>query len=118
MYAIPKLLKDAGITWDELDLYEIHEAFAAQVLSTIRAIESPEFAREKLGLSAAIGKVDPKKLNLNGGSISIGHPFGATGGRMILQTLYELKAQKKRHGLISVCAASGLGSVMVIEANV
>ena len=118
VYAIPKALKQAGLTWDQLDIYEIHEAFAAQVLSTIRAIESPEFAKEKLGLSAAIGKVNPQKLNLNGGSVSIGHPFGATGGRLILQTLHELKNQKKKHGLISVCAAGGLGSVMILEANV
>ena len=116
-YAIPKALAMAGLTWDELDLYEIHEAFAAQVISTIRAIESPEFCKEKLGLAAPIGKVDPKKLNLNGGSISIGHPFGATGGRVILQALHELKAQQKRYGLISVCAAGGLGSVMIVEAH-
>jgi acetyl-CoA acyltransferase len=117
-YAIPKALKMAGLTWDELDLYEIHEAFAAQVISTIRAIESPEFCKEKLGLSAPIGKVNPKKLNLNGGSIAIGHPFGATGGRVILQALHELQAQKKKYGIISVCAAGGLGSVMIVEANV
>ena len=116
-YAIPKALKAAGLTWDQLDLYEIHEAFAAQVLSTLRAIESPEFAKTKLGLPQAIGKVDLKKLNPNGGSIPIGHPFGATGGRMILQTLHELKKSGKQYGLISVCAAGGLGSVMILESN-
>ena len=116
-YAIPKALKAAGLTWDQLDLYEIHEAFAAQVLSTLRAIESTEFAKTKLGLSQAIGKVDLKKLNPNGGSIPIGHPFGATGGRMILQTLHELKKSGKQHGLISVCAAGGLGAVMILESN-
>lgn len=118
VYAIPKALKAAGITWDQLDLYEIHEAFAAQVISTIRAIESPEFARDKLGLSAPIGKFDWSKLNLNGGSVAIGHPFGATGGRLILQTVHQLRKMNKRHGIISVCAAGGLGSVMVIEANI
>jgi acetyl-CoA acyltransferase len=107
----------AGLTWDQLDLYEIHEAFAGQVLATLRAIESPTFAREKLGLSAPIGKIDPAKLNPNGGSVSIGHPFGATGGRLILQTLHQLKASGRQHGLISVCAAGGLGSVMILEAN-
>jgi acetyl-CoA acyltransferase len=117
VYAIQKALKMAGLTWDQLDIYEIHEAFAAQVIATIRAIESPEFAKEKLGLPAALGKVDPSKLNLNGGSISIGHPFGATGGRLILQTLHQLKESGKRHGIISVCAAGGLGSVMVLESN-
>lgn len=117
VYAMPKVLKMAGLTWDQLDLYEIHEAFAAQVIATIRAIESPEFAKDKLGLASPIGKVDPKKLNINGGSIPIGHPFGATGGRMILQTLHELKETGKQHGLISVCAASGIGTVMILESN-
>ncbi len=114
-YAIPKALKMAGITWDQLDLYEIHEAFAAQVIATIRAIESKEFAKDKLGLSAPIGKFDHSKLNLNGGSVSIGHPFGATGTRVILQALHQLKNSGKQFGLISVCAAGGLGSVMVVE---
>ena len=116
-YAIHKALKSAGMTWDQLDLLEIHEAFAAQVIATLRAIESPEFAKNKLGLDAPLGKVDPAKLNLNGGSISIGHPFGATGGRLMLQTLHQLKASGKSTGLISVCAAGGLGSVMILEAN-
>jgi len=115
-YAIPKALKSAGLTWDELDLYEIHEAFAGQVLATLKAIESPEFARSKLNANSAIGKIDLKKLNPNGGSIPLGHPFGATGGRLILQTLHQLRNSGKRRGLISVCAASGLGSVMIVEA--
>ena len=117
VYAIPKALKMAGITWDQIDMYEIHEAFAAQVLSTIKAIESKDFAKDKLGLSEAIGKVDLTKLNLNGGSIPLGHPFGATGGRMVLQTIYGMKQAKKKLGLISICAAGGLGSVMVLESN-
>ncbi len=115
VYAIPKALKMAGITWDQLDIYEIHEAFAAQVIATIRAIESKEFAKDKLGLSAPIGKFDHSKLNLNGGSVSIGHPFGATGTRIVLQALHQLKNSGKQFGLISVCAAGGLGSVMVVE---
>jgi acetyl-CoA acyltransferase len=114
--AIPRALKSAGISWSDLDLLEVHEAFAAQVLSTIRAIESPEYGREKLGLSGAIGTVDRSKLNVNGGSIPLGHPFGATGGRLVLQTLHELRARQKSLGLISICAAGGLGSVMVVEA--
>ena len=76
------------------------------MLATIRAIESEKFN---------IGKVDMKKVNPNGGSIAIGHPFGATGGRMILQTLHELKEMNKQYGLISVCAAGGIGSVMILE---
>lgn len=116
VYAFPAVLQKAGLTFKDIELFEIHEAFAGQVLSTLRALESKKFAEEKLGLSAPIGTVDPARLNLYGGSVSIGHPFGATGGRMILQTLHALKAQKKRFGLISICAAGGLGMVAVIEA--
>lgn len=116
VYAIPKALKSAGVSWNDIDLLEIHEAFAAQVLSTIRAIESDEFAKDKLGLSQKIGTVNMDILNLHGGSIPLGHPFGATGGRMILQTVHGLRAKKKNLGLISICAAGGLGGVMIIEA--
>ena len=115
-FAIPRALKQAGIKWEDLDLIEVHEAFAAQVLGTIKAIESKEWAKEKLGLDKAIGQVDPSKLNVNGGSIPLGHPFGATGARMILQALHELRARKKNLALISICAAGGLGLVMVVEA--
>lgn len=116
VYAIPHALKRAGISWNDLDILEIHEAFAAQVLSTIRAIESDAFCKEKLGLSSAIGKVDFSRLNVNGGSIPLGHPFGATGTRLVIQTLQELRDRKKNLGLISVCAAGGLSGVMVVEA--
>lgn len=115
-YAIPRALKSAGISWGDIDLIEMHEAFAAQALSTVRAIESPSFAKEKLGLSQAIGTVDFSRLNVNGGSIPLGHPFGATGVRVMLQALHELRARKKSLGLISVCAAGGLGGVMIVEA--
>jgi acetyl-CoA acyltransferase len=117
VHAIPRALKSAGVQWSDIDLFEIHEAFAAQVLSTLKAIESPAYAREKLGLSEAIGVIDREKLNVNGGSIPLGHPFGATGGRLVLQTLHELRARKKSLGLISICAAGGLGSVMIVEAT-
>jgi acetyl-CoA acyltransferase len=117
VYAIPRALKMAGLSWDQIQVLEIHEAFAGQVLATIRAIESPEFAKEKLGLNQAIGQVDRSRLNLNGGSVAIGHPFGATGGRMILQTLHQLKKTNQQYGLISICAAGGLGSVMILELN-
>jgi acetyl-CoA acyltransferase len=113
---MPKALKQAGITWRDLDLYEIHEAVAGQVLATIRAIESREWAKEKLGMDQSIGEVDLSKLNVNGGSIPLGHPFGATGGRVILQALHELRNRKKNLGLISICAAGGMGTVMVVEA--
>ncbi|MFL5812858.1 MAG: acetyl-CoA C-acyltransferase [Bdellovibrionia bacterium] len=115
-FVMPKALKQAGITWNDLDLYEIHEAFAGQVLATIRAVESKEWAKEKLGMDQAIGQFDLSKLNVNGGSIPLGHPFGATGGRVILQALHELRNRKKNLGLISICAAGGMGTVMVVEA--
>jgi acetyl-CoA acyltransferase len=115
-FAMPKALKQAGISWDQLDLIEIHEAFAGQVLSTLRAIESPAWCKEKLGLSAPLAQVDRSLVNVNGGSIPLGHPFGATGARLITQTLHELKLRKKNLGLISICAAGGLGMVLVVEA--
>jgi acetyl-CoA acyltransferase len=115
-FVMPKALKAAGVTWNDLDIYEVHEAFAGQVLATIRAVESKEWAKEKLGMDQPIGHVDLSKLNVNGGSIPLGHPFGATGGRMILQTLHELRNRQKNLGLISICAAGGMGTVMVVEA--
>jgi acetyl-CoA acyltransferase len=116
VYAIPRALKNAGVGWEEIDLIEMHEAFAAQVLASLSAIESREFAREKLGLDREIGSVDLDKFNVNGGSIAMGHPFGATGTRLVLQTLHELRSRKKNLGLISVCAAGGLGVVLIVEA--
>jgi acetyl-CoA acyltransferase len=115
-FAIPKALKLAGITWKDIDLIEMHEAFAAQVLGTVKAIESKKWAQDKLGLDHAIGQVDPSKLNVNGGSIPLGHPFGATGTRVILQALHELRARQKNIALVSICAASGLGMILVLEA--
>lgn len=116
VYAIPRALKKAGITWKDIDLIEMHEAFAGQVLATIKAIESKEWAQEKLGLGSAIGEVNLNKLNVNGGSIPLGHPFGATGTRMILQALHELRARQKNLALISICAAGGMGMVLIVEA--
>lgn len=116
-FAIPKALKLAGVKWDEIDLIEMHEAFAGQVLATLKALGSPEWAKEKLGQKdEAVGQVDMAKLNVNGGSIPLGHPFGATGVRLILQCFHELKIRQKKLGLISVCAAGGLGMAMIIEA--
>lgn len=115
VFAFPRLLKMAGITWDQIDLFEIHEAFAAQVLATVKAVESDEFAKTKLGLDRAIGRIDRSRLNVNGGSIPLGHPFGATGGRMVLQALHELHRRQKNLALISVCAAGGMGAAMIVE---
>lgn len=115
-FAIPKALNLAGVKWDEIDLIEMHEAFAGQVLATLKALGSPEWAKEKLGQSDAVGQVDMAKFNVNGGSIPLGHPFGATGIRLILQCLHELKNRQRKLGLISACAAGGLGMAMIVEA--
>ena len=115
-YAIPIALKKAGVTFNQIDLIEMHEAFAGQALATLRALESEQWAKEKMNLSQAIGQINPAILNVNGGSIALGHPFGATGVRVILQALHELKARNKNLALISVCAAGGLGTAMVVEA--
>ncbi len=114
-FAVPKALDRAGITWSELGLVEMHEAFASQVLSNIQAFESKKWAEEKLGRSAAIGQVDWETLNVMGGSISIGHPFGATGGRITTTLANEMKRRDVQFGLISVCAQGGMGFAMVLE---
>jgi acetyl-CoA acyltransferase len=113
-YATPLALKRAGMTLADVDLVEMHEAFAAQVASNLQALASAEFAR-KAGWSAPVGEVDRTRLNLAGGSISIGHPFGATGARIVTQALHELKRQNKNTVLCTVCAAGGLGAAVVLE---
>jgi acetyl-CoA acyltransferase len=114
-YAAPIALERAGLRLADMDLVEMHEAFAAQVLSNLKAMASPRFAREELGRSAALGEVDLARLNVNGGSIALGHPFGATGARVVMQALYELKRQGKQFALVTVCAAGGHGCAMVLE---
>lgn len=117
VFAAPKALERAGLTLKDMDLIDMHEAFAAQIGSNLQAFGSKKFAEERLGLSEAIGEVDPEKLNVNGGSIAIGHPFAATGGRMVLSTLRELKKRKKQHALLTLCAAGGIGAAVVLEAT-
>ena len=114
-YAAPVALDRAGLTLKDMDLVDMHEAFAAQVLSNLQAFGSKAFAEKELGRSQAIGEVDPAKLNVNGGSIALGHPFAATGARMITQTLRELGRREKQHALITVCAAGALGAAVVLE---
>jgi acetyl-CoA acyltransferase len=114
-YAAPIALERAGLTLKDLDLLDMHEAFAAQVLSNIMGFESKKFAEEKLGRSAPLGEVDRTKLNVNGGSIAIGHPFGATGARMVTQQLRELKRRGQNLGMCTICAAGGLGAALVLE---
>lgn len=112
--AAPKALKRAGLTLQAMDLVEMHEAFAAQVLSNLKGFESQEWA-ERAGLSAPLGEVDRSKLNVLGGSISIGHPFGATGARITTTLMNELERRGGQFGLMTVCAAGGLGFSMVVE---
>jgi acetyl-CoA acyltransferase len=113
-YAVPKALERAGITWGELGLLEIHEAFAAQVLSNVQAWESPLWA-ERLGLPAPVGEVDWDRTNVMGGSIAIGHPFGATGARIVTTLANEMRRRNVQFGLISICAQGGMGSALVLE---
>jgi acetyl-CoA C-acetyltransferase len=114
-YAMPRMLQREGLTLQDFDFYEIHEAFASQVLATLAAWESPEFCKEKLGLDAPLGSIDRAKLNVNGSSLAAGHPFAATGGR-IVATLAKLLAEKgSGRGLISICAAGGQGVVAILE---
>jgi acetyl-CoA C-acetyltransferase len=115
VYAVPRLLRKAGLTLQDFDFYEIHEAFAAVVLCTLAAWESESYCREKLGLPSALGAIDRARLNVNGSSIAAGHPFAATGGR-IVATLAKLLAMKgSGRGLISICAAGGQGVTAILE---
>ncbi|MGH8183411.1 MAG: acetyl-CoA C-acetyltransferase [Rhodanobacteraceae bacterium] len=113
--AVPRLLKRAGLTLQDFDFYEIHEAFAAQVLCQLRAWESADYCRSRLGLDAPLGAIDPAKINVCGSSLATGHPFAATGAR-IVATLAKLLAQKgSGRGLISICTAGGMGVVAILE---
>jgi acetyl-CoA C-acetyltransferase len=113
--AVPRMLDQAGLTLQDFDFYEIHEAFAAQVLCTLRAWESADYCRDRLGRSEPLGSIDPAKLNVNGSSLATGHPFAATGARLVA-TLAKLLEQKgSGRGLISVCTAGGMGITAILE---
>ncbi len=115
-YAVPAMLKDAGITLQDFDYYEIHEAFAGQVLCTLKAWETPEYCRDVLGLPGALGSIDRSKLNVKGGSIAVGHPFAATGTRIVAGLAKLLASDSKaKRGLISVCTAGGMGVTAILE---
>ena len=115
VYAVPRMLADAGLTLQDFDFYEIHEAFAAQVLCTLKAWESPDYCRERLGLSGALGSIDRTKLNVKGSSVALGHPFAATGAR-IVATLTKLLVRRGRgRGLVSICTAGGMGVTAILE---
>ena len=114
-YAMPRMLERAGLSLQDFDFYEVHEAFASQLLSTLKAWEDPVFCKERLGLDASLGSIDRSKLNVNGSSLAAGHPFAATGGR-ILANLAKLLDQKgSGKGVISICAAGGQGVVAILE---
>ena len=114
-YAIPRVLAAARLSLQDIDVFEIHEAFAGQILAVLRALASPGFAKERLGASAPVGDVPPERLNAWGGSLAIGHPFGATGVRLILTAARRLIEEDGQFALVSACAAGGLGTAMLLE---
>jgi acetyl-CoA C-acetyltransferase len=115
VYAVPRMLKRNGLTLDDFDIVEIHEAFASQVLATLKAWEDPEFCRNRLGLDGPLGTVDRAKLNPKGSSLAAGHPFAATGGRILAGAAKMLAERGSGRALISICAAGGQGVVAIVE---
>lgn len=115
VYAVPRMLDRAGITLQDFDIYEIHEAFAAQTLCTLRAWEDDKFCRDRLGRDKALGSIDRSKLNLKGGSVALGHPFAATGARIVGALAKQLAERGSGRGLISVCTAGGMGVTAILE---
>lgn len=114
-YAVAKLLQRNNLTLQDFDFYEIHEAFAGQVLCTLKAFESTEYCTKKLGLPGALGSIDRNKLNVNGSSLAVGHPFAATGGRIVATLAKMLHDKGSGRGLISICTAGGMGVAAIIE---
>jgi acetyl-CoA C-acetyltransferase len=114
-YAMPRMLDRAGLTLQDFDFYEIHEAFASQVLATLKAWEDPIFCKERLGLDAPLGAIDRSKLNVAGGSLAAGHPFAATGGRIVATLAKLLAEQGSGRGVVSICAAGGQGVTAILE---
>ena len=117
-YGIPRLLVRNGLTYADIDLWEIHEAFAAQVLAHIKALESAQFLRDKVGITAPLGTLARERMNPNGGSVALGHPFGATGARILSQAVKELAARPAgQRAIVSICADGGQGSVVLLESG-
>jgi acetyl-CoA C-acetyltransferase len=114
-YAMPRMLDRAGLTLQDFDFYEIHEAFASQVLATLKAWEDPIFCKERLGLDAPLGAIDRSKLNVAGGSLAAGHPFAATGGRIVATLAKLLAEQGSGRGVVSICAAGDRGVTAILE---
>ncbi|MFL5867113.1 MAG: acetyl-CoA C-acetyltransferase [Thermoleophilaceae bacterium] len=115
LYAVPRLLERNGLSLQDFDFYEIHEAFASQVLATLKAWEDPQFCRERLGRDEPLGSLDRSKLNVNGGSLAVGHPFAATGARIVGTLAKQLAERGSGRGLVSICAAGGQGLVAILE---
>jgi acetyl-CoA C-acetyltransferase len=115
-YAVSAMLKDANMRLQDFDFYEIHEAFAAQTIATLKAWQSEKFCRERLGRDHAMGPIDMTKMNVKGGSIAIGHPFAATGARIVATMARLLSEKGSGRGLISVCTAGGMGVTAILEA--
>ncbi|WP_157556956.1 acetyl-CoA C-acyltransferase, partial [Nocardia acidivorans] len=114
-YAVPRMLARNGLTLQDFDFYEIHEAFASVVLATLQGWESDQYCKERLGLDGALGSIDRSKLNVNGSSLAAGHPFAATGGRIIASTAKMLAENGGGRALVSICAAGGQGVVAIVE---
>ena len=115
-YAVSRLLARNGLSLQDFDYYEIHEAFASTVLVTLAAWQSEKFCHDRLGLDAPLGAIDRSKLNVNGSSLAAGHPFAATGGRIVASLAKQLSVKGSGRGLISICAAGGQGVVAILEA--
>ena len=113
--AIPRMLDEAGLTLQDFDFYEIHEAFAAQVLCNLRAFESADYCRNRLGRDKPLGSIDPAKINVNGSSLAAGHPFAATGARLVATLAKLLEEKGSGRGLISICTAGGMGVTAILE---
>lgn len=113
--AVPRMLDEAGLALQDFDFYEIHEAFAAQVLCTLRAWESADYCRERLGRDAPLGAIDPERLNVHGSSLAVGHPFAATGARLVATLARLLQDRGSGRGLISICTAGGMGVTAILE---
>jgi acetyl-CoA acetyltransferase family protein len=116
VHAAPAALADAGLAFADLELFEINEAFAAQVLACQRAFADDDYCRRELGLPAALGAIDPERLNVHGGAIALGHPIAATGARLLLTLAHELRLRGRRHGLAALCVGGGQGQAVVLEA--
>src|SRR5690606_28273858 len=116
VHATAPALAQAGLALGDMDVVEINEAFAAQVLGCLRAFADDDYCRTELGLDRALGEIDPERLNPNGGAIALGHPIAASGARLVLTLAHELRARGARHGLASLCIGGGQGQAVVLEA--